>query len=151
MTSKSTLHDDSFAALFDKARDNFEYHMEGYRYDISEQIFQAFEKSGITRADFAKKMNVSKGRISQILGGTSNYTLESLIRISEILDYDLKLFIRPSKREQCTGFTDTLEYSMGNETRRNSAIEIPQQSTAKTESSYLYFVMDIKNAFSPAT
>ena len=51
-----------------QVRASFEYHLEGFRYDLTEQIALALEHSGLSKTEFAKKLGVTKGSRSSCAG-----------------------------------------------------------------------------------
>lgn len=64
---------------------DFEYRLEGYILDLTRQICTVMEAKKISRAELARKMNVSKAYITELLTGTPNLTLESMLKLSEAL------------------------------------------------------------------
>ena len=50
--------------------------------EIFRQVTYYMEREGINKTELAKRLNVSKGYISQILNGDFNYTLRKLIDLS---------------------------------------------------------------------
>ncbi|MCQ8830697.1 helix-turn-helix domain-containing protein [Streptomyces malaysiensis] len=53
-------------------------------------------KRDMSRADLARLMGVSPGRVSQILSGDENLTLRSLAAVAEALELDVKIsFVEP--------------------------------------------------------
>ncbi|MEV6129272.1 helix-turn-helix transcriptional regulator [Streptomyces violaceusniger] len=55
-------------------------------------------KRDMSRADLARLMDVSPGRVSQILSGDENLTLRSLAAVAEALDLDIKIsFVEPKE------------------------------------------------------
>jgi transcriptional regulator with XRE-family HTH domain len=105
--SKATSKELSFQEMQEEVRSSFEYHLEGFRYDLTEQIAVALKHSGLTKTQFAEKLGVSKGRITQLLDGSNNFTLETLVRISEVLKTEMRLTLRPRGWEQLREFTKT--------------------------------------------
>jgi transcriptional regulator with XRE-family HTH domain len=106
MTKKSGPGEEkSFQEMVDEARSSFEYHLEGFRYDLTEQIAVALERSELSKTAFAEKLGVSKGRITQLLDGSNNFTLETLVKISEALETELRLTLRPRGWEQVREYT----------------------------------------------
>jgi transcriptional regulator with XRE-family HTH domain len=59
-----------------------EYWLETLQNEVYRMIAGYIEKEGITQIQFAKKLGVSKGYISQIMNGNFNYTLKKLIELS---------------------------------------------------------------------
>ncbi|MYA21224.1 MAG: helix-turn-helix transcriptional regulator [Chloroflexi bacterium] len=68
--------------------------------DVGEQIVARMEELGMTQADLARKMGVSRARISQILRGNDNLTLKSIVAVAIGLDsrVDLQLKRARSRR-----------------------------------------------------
>lgn len=60
---------------------------------VTNEINWNLRERGLTRADLAARMGVSPGRVSQILGGTENLTLRTLVALSTALDarFDIEL------------------------------------------------------------
>lgn len=54
---------------------------------VTESICEILEENNIERQALAKKMNKSKGFISQILNGSRNMTLGTLAEIAHVLGY----------------------------------------------------------------
>ena len=63
----------------------------------TEEIRKAMEEANINKAELAKRMDVSKGHISQILNGSRNMTLRTLADICFALDYQPSLRLEPKK------------------------------------------------------
>jgi len=66
----------------------------------TEEIWKAMEDAGITQAELAKKMDVTKGHISQILNGSRNMTLRTLADICFALDCQPTLRLEPKKTKK---------------------------------------------------
>ncbi|MDT0545626.1 MULTISPECIES: helix-turn-helix transcriptional regulator [Streptomyces] len=53
-------------------------------------------KRDMSRADLARLMDVSPGRVSQILSGDENLTLRSIAAVAEALELDVQIsFVEP--------------------------------------------------------
>ena len=59
-----------------------EYWYEILQNQIYRLVSEYIEKEGISQTQFAEKLGVSKGYISQIMNGNFNYTLKKLIELS---------------------------------------------------------------------
>lgn len=59
-----------------------DYWFEKIQNEFFRQFYQYVHENKISQADFAKKLNVTKGYISQILNGHFNPTLKKLIELS---------------------------------------------------------------------
>jgi transcriptional regulator with XRE-family HTH domain len=66
-----------------------EYWMEDVQNEIFRQVYFYMNKESLNQTQLAKRLNVSKGYISQILNGNFNFSLKKLIELS------LKLNVAP--------------------------------------------------------
>lgn len=66
-----------------------------YLFCITEDILVAMEDLGITKSELAKKLGISKSRISQLLRGSSNMTIGTLSDIA----YELGLHLDKTFKE----------------------------------------------------
>jgi transcriptional regulator with XRE-family HTH domain len=96
----------TFEEMLEEARASFEYHVEGFRHDLTEQIYDAMVRAGLNQTQFAEKLGKTKGRITQVLDGSNNFTLETLAKISEALQTELHLTLRPRGWEQAREFVN---------------------------------------------
>ena len=70
--------------------------------EVGEQIVARMEERGMTQADLAREMGVSRARVSQILRGNDNLTLKSIVAVAIGLDCRVELQLKhaPSDRPQ---------------------------------------------------
>lgn len=59
--------------------------------EVTELLCQLLEKEGVSRQDLAKRLNKTKGFISQLLNGGRNLTLRTVADIVDALGYRLVL------------------------------------------------------------
>ena len=69
--------------------------------DIGEQIVARMEERGMTQADLARAMGVSRARVSQILRGNDNLTLKSIVAVAIALALDcrVEMLLKPVATE----------------------------------------------------
>lgn len=60
-----------------------------WSFAIADKIDARLKELGLTQKEFARKMGKTEAEVSRWLGGTHNYTLRTLAKISEVLDEDL--------------------------------------------------------------
>lgn len=80
-----------WAEYSDKLMDTIEYKVESFAFNISIQVFNRMKELNISQVDLAKRMNVTKSYISQILKGNKNMTIETIVKLSEILDMQAEI------------------------------------------------------------
>lgn len=66
--------------------------------DVARQILTQMKRQGIRQIDLAERLETSRIYISQILQGKTNFTIESLVKISSALD--LELTVRMSAKRK---------------------------------------------------
>ena len=74
-----------------------DYEFDGVAIAVGEQIVARMEQQGMTQADLARKMGVSRARISQILRGNDNLTLKSIVAVALGLDCRVDLQLKPAR------------------------------------------------------
>lgn len=58
---------------------------EELRQSVVAALLQHMQDEGISRSQLAAKLNVTEGRVAQILAGTENFTLASLAKMATAL------------------------------------------------------------------
>ncbi len=81
--------------------DDPEYVLEGLLYDLTEQVVEAMERSGVSRAQLAEKLGTNRAYITQFLRGKPNTTLRTLVRLAAALGIELQ--VRFADRDPAVG------------------------------------------------
>lgn len=69
------------------------YGLEGLLLAVSERICEAMERKGISRADLAEKLGVSRPWVTKLLTGNRNLTLKSLVCVANALDLCIDILL----------------------------------------------------------
>jgi transcriptional regulator with XRE-family HTH domain len=77
------------------AKQSFEFRLETLMIELGESIALLMKKHCLTRTELAHRLGVSKAYVTKILNGKPNLTLETLLRLSDALEGQLKLDIVP--------------------------------------------------------
>jgi len=102
-----------------------EFWFETSQNEIYRMVSEYLINEGITRAQFAEKLGVTKGYVSQILNGNFNATLKKLIELSLAAGQAPVLGFKP------------LETILSEETRKTPELKIiGEQKVAEPESAY---------------
>jgi transcriptional regulator with XRE-family HTH domain len=67
------------------------YAQESLIVDVSEEIWEALEQSGLTKSELADRLGSSKSHITQLLNGARNMTLRSLSDIAHALGREVRV------------------------------------------------------------
>lgn len=101
---------------------------------IVEQILERMKALGLNRSKLAARMEISPARVTTMMDGTNNFTIETLIRAADAVDGELALTIvpkghqikAPSPSSVSSGFTKP---SRRKTARPSSASPPPPSST----------------------
>ena len=66
---------------------------------IVEQILERMKSLGLNRTKLAAKMEVSPARITTMMDGTNNFTIETLMRAADAVDCELEMSVIPKGRQ----------------------------------------------------
>ncbi len=74
-----------------------DYEFDRIAIEIGEQVVARMEEQGMTQADLARAIGVSRARINQILRGNDNLTLKSIVAVAIGLDCRVDLRLQQAK------------------------------------------------------
>jgi plasmid maintenance system antidote protein VapI len=66
---------------------------------IVEQLLERMKSIGINRTKLAERMEVSPARVTSMLDGTNNFTIETLMRAAEAVESELALALSPKGQQ----------------------------------------------------
>jgi len=96
MSRKNEEHD-LIASIFDEISEQ-EMQYEELLYSVSEEINTVMLKKGVTRAELAERMGVSRPYVTKLLGGT-NVSLQTLSKVASALEYKTCISMIPKDWE----------------------------------------------------
>jgi len=83
-----------FKDLLESFEDDFDFRLEKIILNITEQICKKMKEKNINRSRLAEILNVSPAAVTKILNGNSNFTLRTLLSLSDALDSELTVQLR---------------------------------------------------------
>ncbi|MEI9865184.1 MAG: helix-turn-helix transcriptional regulator [Limisphaerales bacterium] len=99
-----------FKALFEKARQHFDYFLEGAILGFTEDVVARMGDLKITKSELAKKLNCNPAYVTKVLRGSTNFTLSSMVKIGIALDSELEVRLRPKTvKEDWSGILQTMK------------------------------------------
>jgi plasmid maintenance system antidote protein VapI len=72
---------------------------------IVEELLTLMAENGISRGELAKRMEVQPSRVTSILSGTNNFTIDTLVRAGRAVGADIELHFVPMKKDKTQGQT----------------------------------------------
>lgn len=94
----TTGQTDPLQELFKKPL-TFQQRVEAKKLRIVEMILRQMETLGLNRTKLAKNMGVGSSRITSMLDGTNNFTLETIMRAAEAVESEVDLTITPKTHQ----------------------------------------------------
>jgi len=101
---------DWFRNKLDSLKDDFEFRLESLILDITESISKKMIERKINRSELAELLNVSPPAVTKILNGNSNFTLKSLLSLSDALNLDLKIELRERETQASEQYITTEQH-----------------------------------------
>ena len=100
MKNKKMTAAELFAELENILRKDGRLQIDEAKLELSEQILELMENKGISEAELARRLGKSRAYVNKILQGSTNFTIESLVKIGIALGCELKLeFIEQPKKD----------------------------------------------------
>lgn len=79
-----------------------EYYAEGIALDLILQCEKRRDELGLSYAEVARRMGVSRQRVATLMSGTQNATIGSLVRLALVLECQLEIGITKTPRKSVT-------------------------------------------------
>jgi len=95
--TKKTSAAQEFKEMLSPTESQLDLKIDAAKLELSEQIFNAMQESGVTEAELARRLGVSRAYVNKILKGTANLTIESLVRIGVALGCEFQFSFRSAK------------------------------------------------------
>ena len=70
---------------------------------IVEELLTLMAEKGISRGELAKRMEVQPSRVTSMLTGANNFTIETLVRAGRAVGADIELHFVPMKKAKAQG------------------------------------------------
>ncbi|MTI14206.1 helix-turn-helix domain-containing protein [Sansalvadorimonas verongulae] len=63
--------------------------------EVTEQFWENMNQQGVTKAELARRMGVSKAHVSKLLDGSNNLTLRKIANMATALSMKLNVSLEP--------------------------------------------------------
>lgn len=80
-----------FQDFGDRLNKNGSLEIDQAKLELSEQVFQLMQEQGVTEAELARRLGSSRAYVNKVLQGSTNFTIESLVKLGLALNRELKL------------------------------------------------------------
>lgn len=82
-----------FAGLFVEAEAQNSYWTEKAILDFSIELYRLLHKRGLSKKEFATKINKSQAYVTKVFRGDANFTIETMVTLVRALDGELNLHV----------------------------------------------------------
>lgn len=89
----------SFAELFGAAKQHDAYWVADTIYHFTKELHNLTEVNKISRAELARRLQVSPAYITKIFRGDVNFTIDTMLRIARAVGAKLHLHLAPDEHE----------------------------------------------------
>lgn len=132
----------TFRELFSAARKDIAYAVEGAIIEFTEQIVTRMVLMDVKRTELAGKIDASPQYVTKILNGTTNFTIETMVKVADALESDLRVQLLPRDRAAAwlefaqkltpTRPTELVAYSNMRSARRDTSAFAPPVQSEET-------------------
>src|SRR5712692_4629103 len=95
MKTIEQVHEEIQAAL-KAARETHEYRAEGASIEFTDAMVTRMREAGVSRSELARMIKTTPAYISKILRGATNFSLDSMVKIANALNCELRVHLQPS-------------------------------------------------------
>lgn len=95
MKTIEQVHEEIQAAL-KAARKTHEYRAEGASIEFTNAMVTRMREAEVSRSELARLIKATPAYISKILRGATNFSLDSMVKIANALNCELRLHLQPS-------------------------------------------------------
>ena len=85
----------SFETMIAEAQTRNTYWEERAIIEFTAEICRLMEEQGVSRAELARRLGKSQAWVTKLLGGSNNFTLETMVRVSRTMGGELRVHIQP--------------------------------------------------------
>lgn len=76
-----------------------EYKRDAIITDFVVEVYRVMKEKGVKRIDLAKRLGVNRSYVTQLLSGSANMTIDTLIKVAQSLDMNVKIELNPDTAE----------------------------------------------------
>lgn len=84
-----------FNELFEGVEETLAYKTEAAVLELTEELITWMDCQGVTRAALARKIGCSPAYVTKILRGSTNFTLETMVKIADVLGCKIRTHLQP--------------------------------------------------------
>lgn len=83
-------------SMLSKAHESHSFKLETAKMEFTEGVVALMDRHGISQSELAKRIDVSPAYITKILRGTTNFTLDTMVKIATALEAEYCSHLQPA-------------------------------------------------------
>jgi plasmid maintenance system antidote protein VapI len=95
MNPNTTPAVETFRPYFQKSEHGQIYWEEHAILDFTEEVLRRMKDLGVSKSDLAARLSVDPAYITKLIGGSNNFTLKTMVKLSRALQAELKFHLQP--------------------------------------------------------
>lgn len=123
----NTQKPESFGPLFRETEQSPTYWEELAILDFTEEVVARMAALGVNKSQLAERLKVEPAYVTKLIGGSNNFTLRTMVKISRALAAELRFHLQPKGAQSV--WTD---YAVEGP-RRQSVVPVPAASAVTNE------------------
>lgn len=85
----------TFRQMFEEARSRLDWWVEHSKLDYTVGIVALMRKHDVSRAELARRLEVSPAYVTKVLKADANLTIESMVKMARALDGTVRIRVEP--------------------------------------------------------
>jgi transcriptional regulator with XRE-family HTH domain len=81
----------SYEQMLEEHRNSFQYVLWNLTSNVSNQTYDVYAESGLSKNDFAKRLGISRRKFNRILDGFENLDLKFIAKLEKEFNYKIDL------------------------------------------------------------
>lgn len=90
----------SFKNLFADLKKDDSFWIQKAIVEFSIELTRLMDRRGITKKEFAEKINSSQAYVTKVFRGNANFTIETMVKLARALDGNISLHITPKEEKK---------------------------------------------------
>jgi len=115
-----------FNELFEGGEKSLAYKTESAVLEFTEELMARMKSQGVSRADLARKIECSPAYVTKILRGSTNFTLETMVKIADVFGCKLRTHMQPDGKSGDIGARQRFGHSLQRCSRTDHDVSLTQ-------------------------
>jgi len=98
-----------FSQFLNRAKEHSAYWLEGLILEFTEEMTRRMDELDLSRSELARRIDTSPAYVTKLLRGTTNFTMETMVKVARALKCEVRLRLQPEG--VCTKWFEVLKWA----------------------------------------